>query len=168
MNNYLQLISDLFQKMKLPLPPSLEKEGHGLIEFTADNLVVRTYPHAAGSANNEVTTIIIEADLMLLDLENREVNHDRFLILHQLNTISRLTTGIIAFISEEGMLSVSKSLPLTIDLTAEKLAEELGVVIHAAEQLYDGWNYLAEIAEQEESISQEERWDPTDTTNLKA
>ena len=99
----------------------------------------------------EPDSIIIEADLMLLDLENREVNHDRFLILHQLNSVSLITTGIVAFITEEGMLSINKIIPLD-GLDQEALANQIGHVIKAAEELYEGWKGLAEMASKKEFL----------------
>ena len=122
----------------------------GVVEWEVGNLIVRLIPYRLGeeaiSENrsvsfNEPEACIIEADLMLLDLENRKVNHDRFLILHQLNAVSRLTTGIVAFISDSGMLFINKIVPLE-NLHEDQLARHLAQVIQAAEDLYEGWNQL--------------------------
>ncbi len=116
--------------------------------MATDNLVLRLTPHALNPENRtEPDAVIVEVDLMLLDLDNREVNHDRFLILHQLNAVSRLTTGIIAFITQEGMLMVSKVVPL-VALNGSNLSQEIARVMYAAESLYDGWNHLADLAEE--------------------
>ena len=114
--------------------------------MATENLVLRISPHALVENTVEPDAAVIEVDLMLLDLDNREVNHDRFLILHQLNAVSRLTTGIIAFITQEGMLAVSKILPLAAS-NGKSFSEEVAQVMHAAESLYDGWNHLADLAE---------------------
>lgn len=114
--------------------------------MATENLVLRIAPHALVENTVEPDAAVIEVDLMLLDLDNREVNHDRFLILHQLNAVSRLTTGIIAFITQEGMLAVSKIVPLAAS-NGKIFSEEVAQVMHAAESLYDGWNHLADLAE---------------------
>ena len=118
----------------------------GVVEMATENLVLRIAPHALVENTVEPDAAVIEVDLMLLDLDNREVNHDRFLILHQLNAVSRLTTGIIAFITQEGMLAVSKIVPLAAS-NGKIFSEEVAQVMHAAESLYDGWNHLADLAE---------------------
>lgn len=115
--------------------------------MSTETLVLRIIPHALPEAEAEPSSAIIEVDLMLLDLNNREVNHDRFLILHQLNAVSRLTTGIIAFITQEGMLSVSKIVPLA-SLNGETFSREVAQLLHSAESLYHGWNHLADLAEE--------------------
>ena len=125
---------------------SINKE-EGIVEWEVGNLLVRLIPHRVGEEETaelvlEPDAIIIEADLMLLDLENRKLNHDRFLILHQLNAVSRLTTGIVAFITEEGMLSMNKIVPLE-KLDQEELANQIAKVIKAAVELYEGWFVLA-------------------------
>ena len=114
--------------------------------MATENLVLRIAPHALVENTVEPDAAVIEVDLMLLDLDNREVNHDRFFILHQLNAVSRLTTGIIAFITQEGMLAVSKIVPLAAS-NGKIFSEEVAQVMHAAESLYDGWNHLADLAE---------------------
>ncbi len=118
----------------------------GVVEMATENLVLRIAPHALVENTVEPDAAVIEVDLMLLDLDNREVNHDRFFILHQLNAVSRLTTGIIAFITQEGMLAVSKIVPLAAS-NGKIFSEEVAQVMHAAESLYDGWNHLADLAE---------------------
>lgn len=138
---------------------SITKEAfnkqEGVVEMTTENLVLRMIPHALNAENRtEPDAIIIEVDLMLLNLDNREVNHDRFLILHQLNAVSRLTTGIIAFITQEGMLTVSKIVPLAA-LNGTNVSQEIARVMHAAESLYDGWNHLADLAEENRVDDQE-------------
>ena len=149
--SYKQIITDFFRIIELAQPANTSNEEDTPIEFTAGNLVVRIFPHAIDAGESmESNAIVVEADLMLLDLENRDVNHDRFLILHQLNEVSRLTTGIIAFITEEGMLSISKIISVAY-LTGEILSQEVAVLMEAAEQLYDGWNHLAELSKATES-----------------
>ncbi|MFZ4116723.1 MAG: CesT family type III secretion system chaperone [Chthoniobacterales bacterium] len=149
---------------------TIDKE-EGIIEWSVGNLLVRLVPHLIAEQKTEEIpepdAIMIEADLMLLDLENREVNHDRFLILHQLNSVSLITTGIVAFITEEGMLSITKIIPLA-GLDQEALANQLGKTIKAAEELYDGWNGLADLAFRneltaEDDDTQEEKLDGVGT-----
>ena len=128
---------------------SMNKEK-GMVEWEVGNLIVRLLPHhlsegttieSPSEYQKEANALILEADLMLLDAENRNINHDRFLILHQLNAVSRMTTGIVAFISDSGMLFINKMLPLE-SLDHDQLARHLGQVIQAAEDLYEGWNQL--------------------------
>ena len=138
-------------------------EQEGVVELETENLVLRIVPHALVENPTEPDAAVVEVDLMLLDLDNRDVNHDQFLILHQLNAVSRITTGIIAFITEEGMLSVSKIVPLAAS-SGESFSEEIAQVMHAAESLYDGWNHLADLLEEnrvddEESNDQGENLD---------
>jgi len=126
---------------------AINKE-EGILEWEVGNLIVRLMPHRLYEENkgeefSDPDAMIIEVDLMLLDLENRHVNHDRFLILHQLNAASRMTTGIVAFISDEGMLFINKIMPLqTLEL--DQLSQHFGKVIKAAEELYQGWNELGQ------------------------
>lgn len=138
------------QEFLAAIASSITKEDfnkqEGVVEMATENLVLRIAPHALVENTVEPDAAVIEVDLMLLDLDNREVNHDRFLILHQLNAVSRLTTGIIAFITQEGMLAVSKIVPLAAS-NGKIFSEEVAQVMHAAESLYDGWNHLADLAE---------------------
>ncbi|MFZ4115581.1 MAG: hypothetical protein ACOYK6_02515 [Chthoniobacterales bacterium] len=138
---------------------SINKE-EGIVEWEVGNLLVRLIPHRLSEEENtggllEPDAIIIEADLMLLDLENRQVNHDRFLILHQLNAVSRLTTGIVAFITDAGMLSINKIIPLE-KLDQEGLANQMAKVIKAAEELYAGWNELGNAFDPRNAFLQKE------------
>lgn len=126
----------------------------GVVEMTTENLVLRMIPHALAENITEPDAAIIEVDLMLLDLDNREVNHDRFLILHQLNAVSRLTTGITSFITQEGMLSVSKIVPLAAS-SGKSFSQEVAQVMHAAESLYDGWNHLGDLADENQNYQGE-------------
>ena len=148
----------LVQEFLAAVGSSITKEDfnkqEGVVEMSTDNLVLRIIPHALAENVTEPDAVIIEVDLMLLDLDNCEVNHDRFLILHQLNAVSRLTTGIIAFITQEGMLSISKIAPLAAS-NGKSFSQEVAQVMHAAESLYDGWNHLADLAA-ENSVDDEE------------
>jgi hypothetical protein len=135
-------------------------QEEGIVEWEVGNLLVRLIPHHLSEeeifrGTLEPNAIIIEADLMLLDLENRQVNHDRFLILHQLNAVSHLTTGIVAFITEAGMLSIRKILSLE-KLDQEGLANQMAKVIKAAEELYAGWNELGNTFDPRNAFLQKE------------
>lgn len=132
---------------------SIDKE-EGLIEWEAGSLVVRLFPHTFEEEANEPSAIVLETDLMLLDVENKKANYNRFLILHQLNSVSRLTTGMIGFISESNMLSISKIVALA-SLDAESLANEIGQIIKASEDLSASWNQLAEVPQNEDEESSE-------------
>ena len=144
---YFKLVSNFLLTVDSSASSEALDKKNGIIEFTAGNLVVRFLPHALNTVEtSEPDALVLEVDLMLLDLENREVNHNRFLILHQLNAVSRLTTGIIAFISDQGMLSIGKIIPL-VHLDERELTNEVAAIIKAGESLYDGWNQLAELAE---------------------
>lgn len=139
---------------------SINKE-EGLVEWEVGNLIVRVIPHRLSEEEvlegpGEPDSIIVEADLMLLDLENKAVNHDRFLILHQLNAVSRVTTGIVALITDKGMLFVNKIVPLE-KIDHEGLAGQIGKVIKAAEDLYEGWNELGEAFDPRRSFLEEEK-----------
>lgn len=147
------------QKFLAAVGFSITKEDfdqqEGVVEMATENLILRLVPHLLNPENAiEPDAIIIEVDLMLLDLDNREINHDRFLILHQLNAASRLTTGIVACITKEGMLMISKIVPLA-SLNEANISEEILRVMHAAESLYDGWNHLADLAEENRATNQE-------------
>ena len=144
--HYFHLVSKIPSSTQSPLAEfSLEKES-GILEFTAGNLIVRLTPCWKNSKmEGEPDSIILDAELMKLDLNNREVNHDRFLILHQLNSVSRYATGMISFISEQGMLSLGKMIPMTSLSEKENnklLLEEIQTMIAAANDLYDQWNEL--------------------------
>jgi hypothetical protein len=124
---------------------SLEKES-GILEFTAGNLIICLTPCWKNpKMEGEPNSIILDANLMKLDLSNREINHDRFLILHQLNSVSRYATGIISFITEQGILSLGKMIPIPSFDEKENiklLVEEIQAMIFAAKDLYDQWNKL--------------------------
>ena len=122
------------------------EKQEGEIEMSTETLVLRIIPHALTENEAEPSEAVVEVDLMLLDLDNREVNHDRFLILHQLNAVSRLTTGIVAFITQEGMLSVGKIISLAA-LDGKSFSQEVMRVLQAVGSLYDGWKHLADLAE---------------------
>jgi len=52
------------------------------------------------------------------------------------------------------MLSVSKIVSLA-SLNGETFSQEVAQVLHAAESLYDGWNHLADLAEENRDGEQE-------------
>jgi hypothetical protein len=145
-SNYFNLVSKIPAAMQPPLAEFLLGKENGILEFTAGNLIVRLTPCWKNSEmEGEPNSIILDAELMKLDLNNREVNHDRFLILHQLNSVSRYASGMIAFITEQGMLSLGKIIPTPSLQEAENiklLLEEIETMIEAANDLYDQWNKL--------------------------
>ncbi len=138
----------------------------GVVEMATQTLVLRLIPHGLTENLTEPDAIIVEVDLMLLDLNKREMNHDRFLILHQLNAASRFTTGIMAFITEAGMLSVSKIIPIA-GLDEKSFPPLVAEILHAAEALYEGWNHLADLA-QDNDMSGKKISFPTIEINQKA
>lgn len=148
--NYSHLVQAFLATVKTSITEEDFEKQEGVVEMSTETLVLRIMPHSLVDNEVEPSAAVIEVDLMLLDLENREINHDRFLILHQLNAVSRFTTGIIAFITEEGMLSIGKIVPLAL-LNGESFSQEVAQVLHAAESLYDGWNNLADLAEENQS-----------------
>ena len=159
--SYFHLVSKFLEALSPAVSSDAFDEEEGLLEFTAGNLIVRMFPHVINEENpTEPNALVLEADLMLLDLDNRDVNHDRFLILHQLNALSRLSTGIVAFITEEGMLSIGKVLNLA-SLDEEKLANEVAAVMEAGNNLYEGWNHLADLAHASNDNEQTEESDAT-------
>lgn len=163
---YFNLVSRFIQAMDPTVSSDALDPEEGVVEFTAGNLVVRFFPHNINKEETiEPDALVLEADVMLLDLENRELNHDRFLILHQLNALSQLTTGIIAFITEEGMLSIGKVLPLT-SLDEEKLANEVGSVIESGNNLFEGWNNLTDLTNttDDETVNNKTPDDATEPT----
>ena len=144
--NYFHLVSKIPASKQLPFTDfSLGKEN-GILEFTAGNLIVRLTPCWKNpEMEGEPDSIILDTELMKLDLNNREVNHDRFLILHQLNSVSRYATGMISFVTEQGMLSLGKMIPMPLLSEEENiklLLEEIETMIAAANDLYDQWNKL--------------------------
>ncbi|MBM3856839.1 MAG: hypothetical protein FJ390_02610 [Verrucomicrobia bacterium] len=152
--NYFTLVQAFLETAHSSITKEDFEKQEGVVEMSTETLVLRIIPHALVENEVEPGAAVIEVDLMLLDLDNREVNHDRFLILHQLNAVSRFTTGIIAFITQEGMLSVSKIVSLA-SLNGETFSQEVAQVLHAAESLYDGWNHLADLAEENRDGEQE-------------
>ncbi len=151
---YFKILNEFLTSIHVPVSKEDFEKQEGIIELSTETLVLRITPHVLAEHETEPSSIILDVDLMLLDLDNREVNHDRFLILHQLNAVSRFTTGIIAFITEEGMLSVSKIIPLS-DLNRESFSQEVAQILHAAESLYDGWNNLADLVKENQDHQDE-------------
>lgn len=147
--SYFKLVTAFAKAMDTTLSADAVDSETGIIEFSAGPLLVRLAPHSFQEKGEEPDFLILDADLMLLDLEDRENNYDRFLILHQLNAMSRLTTGLTAFVSEEGMLSIGKIISLE-GLSEEVLIHEVGFLVQAAKDLYDGWNQLAGLVEESE------------------
>lgn len=141
---YFQLLTGLLKTIHQEEVIEVMSKEEGLVEWKVDEFIVRIFPHKLSEEEEslEPDALIIEVDLALLDLENRELNHDRFLILHQLNAVSRVRTGVVAFITQDGMLSINKIIPLA-GLDEEKLLNQLGTVIQAAQDLYQGWKELA-------------------------
>ena len=153
--NYYKLLQEFLTTVGSSITKEDFDQQEGVVEMSTEQLILRIFPHALHEpATEEPDAAVIEVDLMLLDLDNREVNHDRFLILHQLNAVSRLTTGIMAFITSEGMLSISKTVSLA-SLDGATLSQEIAHVLQSAESLYDGWNSLADLAEESHADDQE-------------
>lgn len=169
--SYYKLLTAFLEAIKQPEAIQEMDPEEGIVEWNVGNLILRLLPHLLSEKEEELLepdAIIIEADLMLLDLQNRDVNHDRFLVLHRLNTVSRVTTGIVAFITEEGILAINKILPLQ-DLDEEELSNQLAKVLEAGENLYKGWNELAELANSnrdEKEEAQIEKMEPFSIHNM--
>ncbi|MBX9742516.1 MAG: hypothetical protein K2W99_03130 [Chthoniobacterales bacterium] len=153
-SSYFKLLTDLLKTINQEEVIEVINKEEGLVEWKVNELMLRLFPHQLSEEEiPEPDALIVEADLLLLDLENRELNHDRFLILHQLNAVSRVRTGIVASITQEGMISINKIIPLA-NLTQEELLKQLGRVIQAAQDLYQGWNELAlQRREKKETLS---------------
>ena len=163
---YFQLLTAFLKAIGQAEAVEAINKEEGIVEWTVGNLIIRLLPHHSKKREElgEPDSVIVEADLMLLDLENQKLNHGRFLILHQLNAVSRITNGIVAFITEEGMLSINKIVPLQ-GMDQDELASEIAVVIQAAEELYQGWNELARAQNEAEDSSEEKGW-PLDQRGL--
>lgn len=138
---YFQLLLRFARVFKPDITPEELDQENGIVELTAEPFVVRFLPHLLfkTETSTEADAIIVELDLMRLYLEDHDLDHDRFLFLHQMNATSYRATGIIAFITDDLMLALSKTVPLAA-LTEQELAIEVGELLQAAHQLYEEWN----------------------------
>lgn len=138
---YFQLMLSFARVFKPEITPEELDQENGIVELTAEPFLVRFVPHLhyKKETSYEPDAVIIELDLMRLYLDHRDLDHDHFLILHQFNGTSHRTTGIIAFISDDLMLTLSKTIPLA-GVTEKKLTMEVGKVLQTAHELYEQWN----------------------------
>lgn len=146
--HYFSLLEAFLKIVNSSITKEEFNEQEGMVEMATEKLVLRILPHAFSEGSLEPTNAVLEVDLMMLDLSNREVNNDRFLLLHQLNAVSRFTTGILAFITQEGMLSISKTVLLS-SVDPKSFSIEVAQILEAAQSLYAGWNHLADLLEEQ-------------------
>ncbi|MBM3857726.1 MAG: hypothetical protein FJ390_07200 [Verrucomicrobia bacterium] len=139
---YFQLLLNFARVFKPDITPEELDQENGIVELTAEPFVVRFLPHLHDKKETayEPDAMIIELDLMRLHLEHHDTDHDRFLLLHQFNATSYRAIGIIAFISDDLMLSLSKTISLAA-LTEKELTIEVGELLQAAHKLYEEWNH---------------------------
>ncbi len=138
---YFQLLLRFAKVFKPDITSEELDQENGIIELTAEPFVMRFLPHLLykTEASFEPDAIIIELDLVRLYLEHHDLDHDRFLAIHQFNATSYRTAGIMAFITEDLILALSKTVSL-VALTEKGLTIEVGKLLRTGHQLYEQWD----------------------------
>jgi hypothetical protein len=115
-------------------PASLDDGAE--LEFEFDGMLAFIFQHPQDDA------VVIDIEVLQLRQPQTEpVNLERFLLLHQLNGLTRFTHGAQAQVSVDHMLMVTRSLPLS-QMTGQKLAETLDQMFDVAADLRAMWTDL--------------------------
>ena len=136
---YLLALRDFVQT--IGADPSALDEGTE-VSFEHDGLLAFIFQHPdTGDVVMDVEVQPIDAPLM------DKGNLARFLLLHQLNGLTRFTHGAQALISADNQLIVTRSQPVA-GLRGQDLVNMLDGVLDAALDLRKMWNDLRTLMEQ--------------------
>jgi hypothetical protein len=120
--------------------PSALEDG-AEVSFEFDGMLAFFFAHPTQDA------FVIDIEVMQLrDPSSEPANLERFLLLHQLNGLTRFTHGAQAMVSVDNMLMVSHSLPLQ-DLKGQLLTEALDQMLDVASDLRAMWTDLRSLIE---------------------
>jgi hypothetical protein len=153
MSGFARLMSDFAER--LGAAPQVWQEGDEF-EFTSGESVLVIREHPEGDA------VMVEVELLVID-EGADVqlNVERYRLLHQLNAYARLTHGVMAVVTDEPKLILSRTQP-TDALDAENLLGLFNGMLTLAESLRSAWFDLARLSElveaQPESPSLQHGW----------
>lgn len=110
-------------------------------EFTADESILVIRQHPDGDA------VMVEVEILMIDEDvNPEVSLDRYRLLHQLNAFARLTHGVMAFVTDEPMLLISRT-QATASLDAGALLGVFNGMLTLAESIRSAWFDMARLSQ---------------------
>lgn len=109
------------------------------VSFEFEGMLAFIFAHPTQDA------LVIDIEVMQLrDPRSEPANLERFLLLHQLNGLTRFTHGAQALVSVDNMLMVSQVLLLK-DLTGVRLSEGLDLMLDVASDLRSMWTDLRSL-----------------------
>jgi Tir chaperone protein (CesT) family len=126
-------------------PPPLDD-----LEFLSlehDGRSCRVFPHETDDL------LILEVEVLHIPVQNlgQESVNKAALFLHKINNAARFSNQIIAVITDDDALLVSKILPAQL-ATGESLCAELAMLVDAADQLASAWEGLMSAGQQKEDF----------------
>ena len=133
---FIELVSDFVRDARIEsvsqIPDDLDH-----VSFTSDEVTCSIYPHP------QEDVLILEADVSRLEPFDPRDGFRAAMALHELNFAARLRTGMVASISPENLLVLSKNYPAA-KLTGQRLAEEVVRIVDAATHFRQTWNSILE------------------------
>lgn len=135
--------------------PQIEQHA---IEFAYEEMFVRIYQNPVHAG------LVVDVHILFLDLSDSEVNHNRYIMLHQLNSLSRLTTGCVVLIDPKDMLTLSCVLEEGVITDGTALAEKVQVMIQQSHSLKNSWAGLENLYDHQRTNwnNEEEPSDPAE------
>ena len=114
-------------------------EDNAEVRFEFDGMLAFIFAHPT----QDLLVMDIEV-MQLRDPSSEPANLERFLLLHQLNSLTRFTHGAQALVNVDNMLMVSHCLSLQ-DLTGGRLSEGLDQMLDVASDLRSMWTDLRSL-----------------------
>ena len=116
-------------------------ENSGL-EFEHDGLLVKIYPHP------DFSKVAVDVEIFQIEeTVSAEVNLQRFKLLHQLNSLTRFTSGSLATVTLENMLVLGCSADIQ-EINAQALVTLFNNMVQSGLDLRNMWSELWNLIEE--------------------
>jgi hypothetical protein len=114
------------------MPPGLDR-----VSFEMQGISCTIFPHPQEDA------IVVQAEVVYVDRVDPEPGFVATMTVHGINHAARMGTGIVAAVSPDNLLLVSKVCDAT-HLSGDDLAEMVETVAEAAKRLRQTWSEIFE------------------------
>jgi hypothetical protein len=132
---FISLVKDFLQATEIAAAPA-DLDDLESLSFDAGGLTCRVFPHASEDR------LFIEVTVGHLDFPDPARDLGRLLVLHSLNWSARFTSGVLASLSPDNELVVSKVCDAA-QLDGARLAAEMALLLDCATHLQSVWEELA-------------------------
>jgi hypothetical protein len=138
LSSFAHLMDALCDRLGVPSANWLEGDE---FEFTTEESVLVIRQHPEGDA------VMVEVEILMIDEDaDPKLNFERYRLLHQLNAYARLTHGVMAFVTDEPKLLISRT-QATESLDANSLMEVFNGMLTLAESIRTAWFDMARLSE---------------------